>query len=56
MDAAYPNSLMSKEAKKYNCTIIPGEEWLVNQALASFKIFTEKIFHIQLKMTRINGF
>ncbi len=42
MDAAYPDSLMSREAKKYSCKIIQGEEWLINQALASFKIFTGK--------------
>ncbi|OGU38792.1 MAG: hypothetical protein A2X61_15365 [Ignavibacteria bacterium GWB2_35_12] len=40
LDAAYPDSLMSIEAKKFNCKMIPGEEWLINQALASFKIFT----------------
>ena len=42
-DAAYPDSLMSNEAKKYNCKIITGEEWLLNQALASYKIFTDTV-------------
>ncbi|TAL68766.1 MAG: shikimate kinase [Bacteroidetes bacterium] len=40
MDAAYPDSLMSNEAKKFNCKIISGEEWLFNQALESFRLFT----------------
>jgi shikimate dehydrogenase len=45
-DSAYPDSLMSREAKKYNCKIIPGEEWLLNQALASYSIFTgHEIIH-----------
>ncbi|MBI5325318.1 MAG: hypothetical protein HZB41_08635 [Ignavibacteriae bacterium] len=42
MDAAYPDSMMSGVAGKYKCEIIPGEEWLINQALAAFRIFTGK--------------
>ena len=39
LDAAYPFSLLRNEARKYNCKIIQGEEWLVNQAIGSFNIF-----------------
>ncbi len=41
-DAKYPQSLLSEEASKQGCTVVRGEEWLLNQAVPAFKLFTGK--------------
>ncbi|MEA1972696.1 MAG: shikimate kinase, partial [Candidatus Cloacimonadota bacterium] len=41
-DANYKNSRWAKESKLNDCLFISGEEWLINQALPSFSIFTDK--------------
>jgi len=39
-DANYKSSLLSQKAFLRGCTVIKGEEWLLNQALLAFKYFT----------------
>ena len=39
-DANYTSSLLSKKALLRGCTVIKGEEWLLNQALLAFKYYT----------------
>jgi len=38
-DANYKGSLLVDEAKKRGCTIVSAEDWLLNQAVASYKLF-----------------
>ena len=39
-DARYPHSQLCDEAEKKGCDVIRGEEWLLNQAIPVFKMFT----------------
>jgi len=39
-DAKYPHSQLYDEAAKQGCTVIRGEEWLLNQAIPVFTLFT----------------
>ncbi len=40
LDALYPVSILSKDAAERGCTVIPGLEWLLHQALPAFTHFT----------------
>jgi shikimate dehydrogenase len=42
LDANYPHSLLHTMAQKQGCAAIPGEEWLLNQAVPAYKLFTGK--------------
>jgi shikimate dehydrogenase len=39
-DANYPHSPLSTMAQTQDCTVIRGEEWLLNQAIPAYKLFT----------------
>jgi shikimate dehydrogenase len=39
-DAKYPHSPLCEDAAAQGCTVLRGEEWLLNQALPVFKMFT----------------
>ncbi len=41
-DANYPHSPLSDMALSQGCTVIRGEEWLLNQAIPVYKLFTGK--------------
>jgi shikimate dehydrogenase len=41
-DANYPHSQMYTMAQTQDCTVICGEEWLLNQAIPVYKLFTGK--------------
>ncbi len=43
LDAKYPQSHLCDEAEKRGCRVIRGEEWLLNQAIPVFELFTGKI-------------
>ncbi len=40
LDANYPHSPLSTMAQSQDCTVIRGEEWLLNQAIPVYKLFT----------------
>lgn len=40
-DANYKGSPLIEMAKRKNCTIVSAEDWLLNQAIASYKIFLD---------------
>lgn len=40
LDANYPHSPLSTMAQTQDCTVIRGEEWLLNQAIPVYKLFT----------------
>jgi shikimate dehydrogenase len=40
LDANYPFSPLLTMAQSRDCTIIQGEEWLLNQAIPAYKLFT----------------
>jgi shikimate dehydrogenase len=40
LDANYPHSSLYTMALRQGCTAIPGEEWLLNQAIPVYKLFT----------------
>jgi shikimate dehydrogenase len=40
LDANYPSSPLHRMALSQGCTVIRGEEWLLNQALPVYKLFT----------------
>ncbi|MCP5053230.1 MAG: NAD(P)-binding domain-containing protein [bacterium] len=40
LDANYKRSPLLEKAKKAGCTVIKGEEWLLNQAVPAFRYFT----------------
>jgi shikimate dehydrogenase len=42
LDANYPHSPLSTLAQTKGCTIIRGEQWLLNQAIPAYKLFTGK--------------
>lgn len=39
-DAKYPRSQLCEDAAAQGCTVLRGEEWLLNQALPAYKLFT----------------
>jgi len=42
LDANYPHSPLQNLARAQGCTYIPGEAWLLNQAIPAYKLFTGK--------------
>ncbi len=40
LDALYPASILSEDAAERGCTVIPGVEWLLYQAVPAFALFT----------------
>jgi shikimate dehydrogenase len=42
LDANYPESTLFTMALRQGCAAIPGEEWLLNQAIPVYKLFTGK--------------
>lgn len=48
LDANYRPSVLSEQFKSYGCRIISGKQWLIHQAVESFKIFTGKIPDIEI--------
>jgi shikimate dehydrogenase len=47
-DANYPLSPLIEMALSQGCTVIRGEEWLLNQAVPVYKLFTGKVADRQL--------
>lgn len=41
-DANYKASSLARKAKRKGCTVVSGEEWLLNQAIPAFRYFTEE--------------
>jgi len=40
LDAFYPVSPLARAAGKKGCRVVPGEDWLLHQALPAFRLFT----------------
>lgn len=38
LEAAYPEPPLSRSARSLGCRVVPGEEWLLRQALPSFRL------------------
>ncbi|MDA3842960.1 MAG: hypothetical protein PF588_01160 [Candidatus Kapabacteria bacterium] len=43
LDAVYNNSQLISDAQAMNCKVIPGEEWLLNQAVPAYQYFTKSL-------------
>jgi shikimate dehydrogenase len=40
VDARYPRSILAQDARSRGCSVISGEDWLLNQAFPAFERFT----------------
>jgi shikimate dehydrogenase len=40
LEAAYPSTPLSRMARERGCIVIPGEDWLLRQAVPAFRLFT----------------
>ena len=40
LEAAYPDPPLSRAARARGCAVIPGEDWLLGQAIPAFRLFT----------------
>ena len=40
LDARYPESVLARAAAGRGCRYVPGEEWLLHQALPAYRLFT----------------
>lgn len=41
LEAAYPEPPLSRTARSRGCRVIPGEDWLLGQAVPAFRMFTK---------------
>jgi shikimate dehydrogenase len=40
LEASYPEPPLTRAARALGCTVIPGEDWLLRQAVPAFRLFT----------------
>ncbi|MEW5845286.1 MAG: hypothetical protein AB1777_03360 [Bacteroidota bacterium] len=55
LDANYRPSSLSNHFKNYGCRVISGKQWLIHQAIASFKIFRGDIPKIDIMTAAVEN-
>lgn len=55
LDANYKGSVFEKEQKKYGYRFLSGKDWLINQAIPAFNLFTAKKTTYEIMEQAINS-